>query len=176
MSPAERAASYPALALGIRNNDHDVILSIKARPIPLLTIWPILVPMTVLIPPLTAARVSSTPPITAPTTASLAPVTDWYTIPTVLALTGFRSLSWMTAGSSAGDAVAHTTARRQTPWSSRFTKAPGTGTIFLFNKPMNGTLPRAGSRAWLCVEVRRTSRRRDSLFLPERAEVEKTQQ
>lgn len=66
----------------------------------------------------------------------------------VLALTGFRSLLWMTAGSSAGDAVAHTTARRQTPWSSHLSPklpsaARGTGTIF--NKPMNGTLPRAGS-------------------------------
>lgn len=56
---------------------------LRARPIPLLTIWPILVPMTVLMPPLTAARVISTPPITAPITASLAPATDWYTIPTV---------------------------------------------------------------------------------------------
>lgn len=56
---------------------------LKARPIPLLTIWPILVPMAVMMPPLTAARVSSTLPITAPITASLAPATDWYTIPTV---------------------------------------------------------------------------------------------
>lgn len=56
---------------------------LRAMPIPLLTIWPIRVPMAVVMPPLTAARVSSTPPITAPITASLAPATDWYTMPTV---------------------------------------------------------------------------------------------
>lgn len=49
---------------------------LRARPIPLLTIWPILELMTELKPPLTAARVSSTPPITAP-------ARDWYTFPTV---------------------------------------------------------------------------------------------
>lgn len=86
---------------------------LSARPIPLLTIWPILVPMAPMIPPLTAARVISTPPLTASTTASLAPAIDWYTRPTV-------------SDTTYGKSCLHTTASKE--WwdqSKRMTVAAG---------------------------------------------------
>lgn len=81
----------------------------------------------------------------------------------------------MTAGSSAGDALAHSTAtedkRRGPPTLPELLGAAQGDrncvvvvVVVFYHKRMNGTLPCAGSRALLCVEAGRISSQEDSLF------------